>query len=435
MIRNRGRTFLKYVVPSVLASSSSFLYTIVDGIFVGHGVGKEGLGAVNLALPFTLISTSLGMLMTIGGVTMTAIHLGKGDEKAANRVFGHALTAAAVIGGLLTLLGMAFAGPIALFSGANDTFLEMTVDYIFFYSMFSLPFLLSITLQSFVRNDGEPGLVSLAAVAASATNIFLDWLFVFPLQMGVRGAAIATGLGQITGLVILLSHLAKKKGVLRIAPFVPSVLIWKEMIGRGIPAMVSQFGTPVMTLCMNRMVLVTLGDMALSAFSVMSYLMSLSQGLFSGVSDGCQPLFGQSFGAQKKEDLSFYFHMGMKVNGIMGVAVYILIALFGQYACALFNPDQMLAAVAGKALPKFGLKFLFSALNSIILAYLYSTKRTVRAVFLAVLRCIVLNSACILFLTSWFGGNVVWYTPGIAEAMSFAAASVFLWQAKREEYD
>lgn len=432
MMNKRSKRLIQYVVPTVLASCSSFLYTIVDGIFVGQGVGTEGLGAVNLAMPYVMIITALGMLMTIGGITMTAIHLGSKNEDAANHVFRHSISASAGIGMLLMIFGMVFAEQIAKICGANGTFMEMTAEYIFYYSMFSLPFLMSVCMQGFVRNDGEPGLVSIAVVIASVTNIILDWVLVFPLQMGIKGAAIATGLGQLVSFLILLIHFIKKKGVLSFGRFQPEFKIWGEALTRGLPEMITHFGTPITTLCMNRMLLQTLGDQAVPAFSVMSYIMSFAIGLFIGVSEGMQPLFGQSYGARETEDLKYYFRAGIRVNVITSIVIYILVSLFGRAICALFNSDTMLADIAAGALPRFAWSFVFIAINLMISAYLYSTKRTSQAVIIAVFRCIILNSVCILLLSAVFGGGIVWFTPGIAEVIGFMIAFI-LWKNSEKE--
>lgn len=428
----RSKKLFQYVVPTVLASCSSFLYTIVDGIFVGQGVGTAGLGAVNLAMPYVMIITALGMLMTIGGITMTAIYLGEKNETAANNVFRHSLTASAVIGTLLMIFGMVFAPQIAGICGANGTFLQMTSEYIFYYSMFSLPFLMSVCMQGFVRNDGAPGLVSFAVVIASVTNIVLDWLLVFPLHMGIKGAAIATGLGQLVSFIILLFHFIKKQGILRFGGFQPDVKIWGEAIARGLPEMITHFGTPITTLCMNRMLLQTLGDAAVPAFSVMSYIMSFAIGVFIGVSEGVQPLFGQCYGARETDDLKYYFRAGIRINLAVSVVIYVLASLFGRYICALFNPDTALADMAASALPRFAWCFLWIALNLMISSYLYSTKRTTQAIIVAVFRCIILNSVCILLLSSLFGGAVVWFTPGIAEVIGFVIA-VVLWRYSEKD--
>lgn len=428
----RSKKLIKYVLPTVLASCSSFLYTIVDGIFVGQGVGTEGLGAVNLAMPYVMIITALGMLMTIGGITMTAIHLGKKNKEGANNVFRHSISASAVIGIILMIVGMVFAKDIAKICGANGTFITMTAEYIFYYSMFSLPFLMSMCMQGFVRNDGAPGLVSVAVIIASLTNIALDWVLVFPLQMGIKGAAIATGLGQLVSFLILLIHFIKKQGILSFGKFKPNYRIWGEAVGRGLPEMVTHFGTPITTLCMNRMLLQTLGDAALPAFSVMSYIMSFAVGLFIGVSEGVQPLFGQSYGAKNTNDLKYYFRSGLSVNAFAGAAIYVLVVLFGRFICALFNSDPGLADIVAGALPRFAWCFVFIALNLMISSYLYSTKRTTQAIITAVFRCIILNSACILILSSLLGGRIVWFTPGIAETISLIIGYI-LWKSSEKE--
>lgn len=428
----KRRKLFQYVIPTVLASCSSFLYTIVDGIFVGQGVGTEGLGAVNLAMPYVMIITALGMLMTIGGITMTAICLGEKNESGANHVFRHALSASAGIGGILMIFGMVFATQIAWVCGANGTFLKMTSEYIFYYSMFSLPFLMSMCMQGFVRNDGAPGLVSVAVVIASVTNIALDWVLVFPFRMGIRGAAIATGLGQLVSFLILLVHFINRRGVLSFGKFKPDFRIWGEAIARGLPEMITHFGTPITTLCMNRMLLQTLGDEAVPAFSVMSYIMSFAIGLFIGVSEGVQPLFGQSYGARETESLRYYFRAGIYINMITGIVIYVLVSLFGRQICALFNPDPILADIAAGALPRFAWSFLFIALNLMISSYLYSTKRTAQAVMIAIFRCIILNTMCIVLLSAVFGGSVVWFTPGIAEVVGFFIACILLQYSEKD---
>ena len=138
-MENRRRNLCRYILPTVASSCCNFLYVVVDGIFVGQGVGIDALGAVNIAMPFTIIITALAMLMSIGGVTVTAIRLGRGDQEGANSAFLHAVVISAAIGALLMATGMLFSRQIAAVSGSNETFLELTADYIFHYSAFSLP--------------------------------------------------------------------------------------------------------------------------------------------------------------------------------------------------------------------------------------------------------------------------------------------------------
>lgn len=211
MNQSRIKTLIKYVVPTILSGISMVLLTVVDGIFVGRGVGTDALGAVNIALPFIMIVNALFMLITIGGITIAAIRLGRKDTTGANQVFVSSVIAMAVVSATLSLISVFFPDQLTRLLGANDTFQGMTSEYIFWYGLFIIPSGLGIALQGFCRNDGSPILVSAAVITGTIVNIFGDWLFVFPLQMGVKGAALATGIAQVVSLLVVLTHFMQKK--------------------------------------------------------------------------------------------------------------------------------------------------------------------------------------------------------------------------------
>lgn len=210
MQESKLRSVIKYVVPTMMGSVCFFMFTIIDGIFVGRGVGAYGLGAVNLTMPFVMIVNALFMLFTAGGVTIVAVQFGKGDKNGANEAYIHSMLIALVISVVMCVLGVFFTKPLCVLLGADETYFQMTHDYLFWYSVFIIPSGLSTALQGFVRNDGEPVLVSAAIIAGTLLNIFGDWICIFPLKMGLAGAAIATGVSQTATLVILLFHFARK---------------------------------------------------------------------------------------------------------------------------------------------------------------------------------------------------------------------------------
>lgn len=430
-MNKRSQNLARYILPTTAGFCCTFLYVIVDGIFVGQGVGINALGAVNIAMPFTLIVTALATLMSIGGVTIMAIRFGRGDKEGANNAFLHAAAVSSVIGFSLMLIGMLFPRQIAFLSGANETFLGLTAEYIFYYSAFSFPFVVSIILQGFVRNDGSPVLVSVAAITGAILNVFLDWLFIFPLQMGIKGAAIASGLGQISSLMILMTHFVRKRGILHLHTFAFSFPLCRKIFKRGLPEMISQFGTPVMTICMNYVLIRQLGNISVSAFSVLSYVTSFTMGIFFGVSEGLQPLIGQSYGQKDGASLRWYFRAGLLINLISSAIIYGFLLLFSVPICTLFNPTPELVQTATLALPKFGWAFIIISQNLMISAYLYSTKRTAQAILIAVCRCLVLNTLVILLLPFILGSNIIWYTVGIAETLSLLMAFSLLVHSER----
>lgn len=307
----RAKRAAHYVIPTVLSNVCFFLFTVVDGIFVGRGVGTNGLGAVNLVMPFTMIVMAFFMLINVGGVTIFAIRIGQGDPKGANQIFRNGMVMLGVVACALSLIGIFGADKLCTLFGANETFHALSVDYLFWYAIFIVPSGLSLGLQNYCRNDGAPGLVSIAVIVSTVLNIFGDWLLIFPFAMGTKGAAIATGVSQSMGLLVMLTHFIRRKGILRFGKTQIEGKLLGEIIIRGLPEGIGQLATPVMTLCMNLVLIRTIGDIGVNAFSVISYVASFTVAVFFGTSEGLQPLFGQSYGAKNKSDMVFYFKVGL----------------------------------------------------------------------------------------------------------------------------
>ena len=416
------KKLLKLVLPSVLSQVCMFLFTIVDGIFVGNGVGATALGAVNIVLPYILILLALYMLVAVGGATVTAIRFGRGDKEGANLAFLHAFAAIFAVSVVLTVVGVCFTRQLGYLLGANEAYIDYVTDYTFWYSVFIIPAGLSILLQFFGRNDGASMLVMVSTAVCSALNIFLDWLFVFPMQMALKGAAIATGISQTVGFLMLLSHFVLKKGDLRIRRFRPDAKLFRKILMRGAPESIAQFASPVSILCLNYVMLRMIGEIAVNAFSVIGYIASFSVAVFYGVSEGAQPLIGNAYGEKNESDLKFYFRVSLLIAFVGSLLLYLLFLIVSPNICRLFGLDAETLAFAVQKLPKYAINFVFMSLNTILSAYLYSTKRTGAAVTLNLLRSFVFTVSVILILPALFGAELIWYTAAVYEALSLLAA-------------
>ena len=431
MSSSRRKNLLTYVAPATLTNACIFLFTIVDGIFVGHGVGTHGLGAVNIAVPFTMICAALFMLTSIGGVTVTAIRLGRGDQKGANQAFMHSFFATAVITAVLFIAGVFFTVPIARLLGADDSYLPMVRDYLFWYSLFIIPSGLSVNLQSFCRNDGSPVLVGIATAAGTLFNVFADWLFVFPLKMGLMGAALATGISQTITLLIVLTHFIRKKGALRFGRFQTEGALYRKLVFRGLPEMIAQFATPVTTICMNRVLLAHIGEIGVNSFSIISYVASFTMSVLFGSSEGLQPLFGQSYGAKDEDSLKYYFRAGGVISLAGSAVIVALTVVLDKGICALFGADAETLAFTVQSMPHYVWGFIIAGMNILISAYFYSTKRSSQAIILNVMRSLVVNIVIVLGLPALFGKGIVWYTFGIYESIVLVLAVVLLKYSER----
>lgn len=425
------RTVARYVIPTMLSNFCFVLFTIIDAIFVGRGVGTNALGAINLVNPFVLLVSAMNLFISVGGVAIYAVHIGKGDHEGANTVFRHGILLLLCAATILSLAGTLFTDSICSLLGAGEAFHQYAVDYLFWYSLFIIPAALSAGLQNYCRNDNAPGLVGMAVIVSSVCNIFGDWLLVFPLAMGTKGAAIATGISQTIGLLIMLTHFARKNGNLRFGQVTLNMGLFREIIAHGLPEGVSQLATPMMKFCMNHVLIERIGDLGVNAFSVVSNIAILSMGIFTGASEGLQPLFGQSYGAKSEKDLKFYFKSGLVISFGGSVIITILSVLLRENVCALFGSDAATTEYVVQIYPMFSLGFIVMAINVMISAYLYSTERSALSTGISLLRSVVLNSAIILILPRIFGNGAIWLSMFTYETIVLVIAAVLLKHSER----
>lgn len=421
----KTKALLGYIFPALGGLFVTYLYNVVDGIFVGQGVGSAALGAVNIGVPFITFVVAVAAMFPMGGATVVAIRMGRGDEEGANHAFMTAFALTGLLSVLLMVVGMVFSQQIVDLSGAkklSEEMREMSAQYLFYYSAFSIPMLMSTCLSVFVRNDGSPTLSFVGMCVGAASNIFLDWLFIFPLGMGVIGAAVASGLGQVLSVLVLLSHFVRRKGSLRIKAFQIDFKLVKKICKRGVPEAVTQLTTPVTVLCYNLMLASLMGDIGVSTFSVLSFIYSLSNAILSGVAQGLQPLWGQCYGKQDTEDMGWYFRCGIMINSILSVLIYGALFFFDQPVIRIFNRDAELVQTASAVLPLFSLSFIPMGLNLIYTAFLFSTKRTGAANAIAISRGVVVKALAIFCMPVLFGSGAIWLAPLVAEIATLAFA-------------
>ena len=203
----------------MIGNISFFILTIVDGMFVGNGVGTDALGAVSLAMPFVNTVWALSTLFNIGGVAVASVRLGRDDTEGANQAFMHSLSANAVLFAAITLIGTLFSRNVASLLGANETYIDMVSDYIFWYSVFLMSTMIGPCFNCFARNDGNPGLSLAVSFTCTAANIFGDWLMVYPLKWIGKAAAQTEKLTELVNSLVSLSRMDEGEGAFSFSEF------------------------------------------------------------------------------------------------------------------------------------------------------------------------------------------------------------------------
>lgn len=283
-------------------------------------------------------------------------------------------------------------------------------------------FTATILGNAFVRNDGSPGLAFWGMIVGACSNIFLDWLLIFPLQMGIIRAAIASALGQLFSCLVLAIHFLRKKGILRIEHFSVTLKQCREVIVCGLPELVIQISQPMTIFCYNLVILRYLGESGLTAFAGVTYMMVIMLGVFFGISQGLQPLIGTNFGRREQHKVHYFFRAGLLINLVLSAVLYSIYVLIGPFALKLFITDHSMIPLAYTALKWYGLAYIPAAINIIYITYFLSIRKSMQAFWISCSRGLVFNCLLIFVLPASFGVKVIWIPLVVAESLTLIFA-------------
>jgi len=391
-----GKLFTKLLVPTIMGMAASALFTVVDGIFVGNGIGSDAMAAVNISAPIFMIITGVGLMFGMGGGILTSINLSQGKKKVANINFTQSVIALVFISLVMTLLLTIFPHKIATLFG-SDEYLDMVVEYLFWFSI-SLPFtVLVVALPFFIRLT-NPKISMWAMLAATVVNIILDYLFIFVFKWGLFGAAIATDIGEFVGAAIMIIYLFRHSIAIRFVWLklsVKSLLLTLRNVGYmiklGFSVFLSEITISVMIISGNYVFMDYMGADGVAAYSVICYLFPIIFMVFNATVQSAQPIISYNYGCGQMKRSDNALRLSMLFTLAFAFSIMLLFICFTRSIVTLFIPDTASAAwgyaVAG--LPLFATDYLFFGINIIIIGYYTSIERLRRAISLTVLRGIL----------------------------------------------
>lgn len=413
------KEFFKYAIPSSLAMFISSLYTVVDGIFVGQGVGDSALAAVNIVLPFTVMLFGLASMFAIGGGALVSKNIGANNVKKAVNIFRQVFKSLLIFSLLISIICILFTNQIVTILGATEVLKPLAVDYLRFYAIFCIPNLIGIVLNSFVRNDGRPKLAMVSTISGAITNIILDYIFIFQLGMGIKGAAIATGLGQIVTVSILLPHFIMKKGYLSFGNVDISFKIVKEFCTIGFPSFFAQGSYSIIVLLHNIALVKYVGEIGISAYSILNYLTTNIYMVLYGITLGVQPLVSYNYGKKDGEKMLGLFRI-TAISNIVITGVFVIISFsFGPSLISIFTNDMQIAKMSYDALKIACISYFSVGLNLNILVYYQAIEIPKYSNLICILRSVVYLPVCLFILGRLFGINGIWASAILSETLTF----------------
>ena len=422
------KRFFKYITLNMLGALGLSGYILADTFFVANRLGSNGLAALNLAISVFGLINGLGMLLGIGGATRYSICRYQGDEERANRTFTAAAAWGVLLGLGLALAGGLWAGPLAARLGAEGAAMPMCTSYLRTVLLFAPCFILNHILIAFVRNDGNPKLAMTAMLVGSLANIVLDYVFLYPMNLGIFGAALATGTAPVIGLCISGVHILTGRNRFRLRPTPLRPRVLADLAGLGSAAFLNECSSGVVLVVYNLLMMGLAGTLGVAAYGIVANLALMALALFTGMSQGAQPLISQAHGRGEREQVGRLYRLALLLGGLAGAGVAALAVLAAPALAALFNAagDPLLQQMAVEGLRLYFLGFPLAGVNIVTAACLGATERARASFLLSLFRGGVGIVAVVLVFAALFGRTGIWLAFPATEALTLLLSTVLL---------
>ena len=423
------KKFIKFVIPSVVSMWVFSLYTMADGVFVAKGVGETALAAVNLSMPLTSVIFSIGLTFATGTSVLISISMGKGEFSKANDLFSQNILAMAVLGIFITILIQANLDAIVLFLGGTPDTSAFVREYAGTISVFAVFFIISYNLEVLVKVDGTPQLSTIGVMSCAAMNILLDYVFVIRFHWGVRGAAFATGLAQVTSTCIFLLYFFKGSRQLHFKRFHFQFSVYKRILPLGIGEGISDLSSGIVVFLFNQVILSSIGEFALVSYTIISYLNTLVLMTMTGTSQGLQPLLSFHHGRGEGIVCKRLLKYGMSSSALCGAAAFAAVFTCAPGITGFFigrYQDPVLFEYTVKVMRIYSTAFLLIGFNVIAAGFFAAVEKPAFAMTVSLGRGLILIAVCLLLLPRFLGEIGVWGAAGISEAVCLAVTLLLL---------
>ena len=425
-----GKLLLQYSIPAIIGMVVNALYNIVDRMFIGNipDIGSLAITGVGITMPIMTIVLAFGMLIGIGTTANISLNLGKGNRTTAEKLLGNAFTLSIIVGLAIAITGTIFANPILNLFGASENTLFYAKEYIGIILLGCTFNILSFALNSTVRADGNPKMSSITMVIGCGANIILDYLFIFVLNLGVKGAALATIISQaITFFIILYYYTAGNSNLkLKIENFKLKKHLVTMTFAIGIAPFATQIATSLVQVIANNALKTYGSDLAIGAMTVISSLNIIFMMPIFGINQGCQPIIGFNYGAKKYERAKEAFKYATIAACVICIIGFISIQCFPTQIISLFNNDPELTTLAIKGIRIYLLMMPVVGINIVATSYYQSIGKAKISMFVSLLRQVILLIPFTIILPKFIGLDGVWEAGACADSLSVIITLILL---------
>ncbi len=429
------KKLLRFTIPSIAMMIFTSIYGVVDGLFVSNFVGKTPFAAVNFIMPFLMMLGCVGFMFGTGGSALIAKTMGEGDNEKANRLFSLFVYVAIIVGVVISVFAFIFIRPIAELLGAEGTLLDNCVLYGRIIILANPAFILQMAFQSFFITAEKPQLGLAVTVASGAINMILDAVFVAWFEWGLVGAALATGLSQVTGAVIPLVYFLKKNSsLLQLGKTSYDGKALFKACTNGSSELMTNISMSLVNMLYNIQLIKYAGENGVAAYGVLMYINLIFLAVFIGYSIGTAPIIGYHYGAENHNELKSLLKKSFVIIGIASVSMLLLSEILAKPLSMIFvSYDKELLDLTMRGFVIFSFSFLFAGLNIFGSSFFTALNNGLISALISFMRTLVFQIAAVIILPLFWGIDGIWISIVVAELIAAGVTLVFI-IGKRKKY-
>ena len=420
----------KYAVPAIIAMTASSLYNIVDSIFIGQGVGPYAISGFAITFPFMNLAAAFGSLIGVGASTLSSVLLGQRDYDNARKVLGNVVVLNFIIGGLFTILSLAFLDPILYFFGASDNTITYAKEYMVIILAGNIVTHMYLGLNALLRSSGHPKQAMAATMLTVVLNCILDPIFLLVFDMGIAGAAWATVLSQMVALIWLLRIFSNKEELIHFQRgiFRLQKKIVMDSLAIGLAPFLMNSVSCFVVIFINRQLLKYGGDLSVGAYGIVNRYVFLFMMIVMGFTQGMQPIAGYNYGARQYDRVKEVLMRTIKWAMLIMTTSFVVGQLIPRTVVSAFTSDPDLIEKAAQGVRIIVLAFPVIGINLVTSNFFQSIGKPKRSIFLSLSRQLIFLTPLLYILPMFMGEKGVWWSFAISDIISTVVACLLLYQ-------
>ena len=423
---NLTKQFFKYVSQNIFGLLGTSCYILADTYFIAQAAGTDGVTLLNLCLPIYNLIFAFGSMIGLGAATRYAILRAQGDARA-QRYFSNAIFSVCILAVPFMLVGIFRPDGLLRLMGGDADIVALGMNYARIFLMFTPFFMCNYVVASFVRNDGDPSLAMVATLSGSLFNVVFDYIFIFPMGLGLPGAALATAISPILSIAVCSAHFIKKSNTITFVRKAPSVRLLAQSCQLGISGFVGELSSGVTTTVFNFLLLRLAGNVAVAAYGVVANFALVATAIFNGVAQGAQPLVSECYGKGDRSGTRKLLLLGSGTALVLAAVLYSVVFGATDALVGIFNSENSvrMARFAHMGMRLYFIGYFFAGFNIVAAGYLSATDRPAEAFITSICRGMAAIVVGSLVLIRLFGMNGVWAAFPVSELLT-ALLTLFL---------